>query len=88
MNKEELLHRLTSKQNFLKRHYGELAEEWKNETDDRGLFSIMYFDLLQGLEELKQLNGSSEYLFFEMIMPKIIKDQQTLREIKEYFLSK
>ena len=88
MNKEELLHRLTNKQNFLKRHYGEQAEDWKNETDVRGLFSKMYFDLFEGLEELKQLNECSDYLYYEMIMPKIIKDQKTLREIKEYFLTR
>ena len=88
MNKSELLHRLTMKQNFIKKYYGELAEQWKNETDDRGLFSIMYFDLLQGLEELKQLNGCSQYLYFEMILPKYDKDRKQLLEIRDYFLSK
>ena len=33
MNKEELLHRLTSKENFLKRHYGEQAEKMIKEVD-------------------------------------------------------
>ena len=88
MNKEELLNKLIIKENFIIRHFGELAEQWKNERDDRGLFSIMYFDLLEGIEKLKELNGCSEYLFFEMIMPKIIKDQKTLQEIKEYFICK
>ena len=87
MNKEELLHRLTSKENFIKRYYGELAEKWKNESDDRGLYSIIYNDMIEAIEQLKQLEECSEYLFFEMIMPKIIKDQKKLREIKEYFLN-
>ena len=88
MNKEELLNRLTSKENFIIRHYGELAEEWKIETDDRGLFSYLYYDIIEALEQLKQLDDCSDYLYFEVIMPKIIKDQKTLREIKEYFLTK
>ena len=86
MNKQELLNKLTSKENFIKRHYGELAEEWKNETDDRGLFSKMYYEMLQALEQLKELNECSEYLYFEVIMPKINEDKKTLQEIKNYFL--
>ena len=86
MNKEELLQRLTSKENFIKRYYGELAEKWKNETDDRGLYSIIYNDIIECLEQLKQLNECSDYLYFEVIMPKINKDKKILQEIKDYFL--
>ena len=88
MNRQELLNRLTNKENFIKKYYGELAEQWKNETDDRGLFSIMYFDLLQVLEDLKQLNGCSEFLYFEMIVPKYNEVRKQLLEIREYFLTK
>ena len=86
MNRVELLQRLTEKENFIKRHYGELAEEWKNETDDRGLFSKMYYEMIQALEQLKQLEECSEYLFFEVILHKINEDKRTLEEIKNYFL--
>ena len=85
MNKEELLERLEIKERFIIRQYGELAEEWKNETDDRELFSRLYYDIIEALEQLKQLDECSDYLYFEVIMPKIIKDQKTLKEIKEYF---
>ena len=86
MNRQELLQKLTSKENFIKRYYGELAEKWKNETDDRGLFSKMYYEMIQALEQLKQLDECSEYLFFEVILHKINEDKRTLEEIKNYFL--
>ena len=86
MNKEELLERLENKERFIIRHYGELAEDWKNETDDRGLFSKMYYDIIESLEQLKELNECSEYLYFEVIIPKINDDKETLREIREYFI--
>ena len=86
MNKEELLERLENKERFIKRHYGEQAEDWKNETDDRGLFSKMYYEMIQALEQLKQLEECSEYLFFEVILHKINEDKRTLEEIKNYFL--
>ncbi len=88
MNKEELLHRLTIKENFIKRHYGELADKWIKETDDRGLYSIIYNEIIEALEQLKELDECSEYLLFEVILPKINKDKKQLQEIKEYFLSK
>ena len=88
MNKQELLQRLTNKENFIKNHYEELAEQWKNETDDRGLFSKMYYEMIQALEQLKQLEECSEYLFFDIIMTRICKDKKTLQEIKEYFLTR
>ena len=86
MNKEELLERLENKERFIKRHYEEQAEDWKNETDDRGLFSKMYYEMIQALEQLKQLDECSEYLFFEVILHKINEDKRTLEEIKNYFL--
>ena len=86
MNKEELLERLENKERFIKRHYGKQAEDWKNETDNRGLFSKMYYEMIQALEQLKQLEECSEYLFFEVILHKINEDKRTLEEIKNYFL--
>ena len=62
------------------------AEDWKNETDDRGLFSKMYYEMIQALEQLKQLDECSEYLFFEVILHKINEVKRTLEEIKNYFL--
>ena len=87
MNRQELLKRLSNKENFIKRHYGELAEQWKNETDDRHLYSIMYYDIIEALEQLKELKECNEYLFFEVIMSKINDDKETLQEISDYFLS-
>ena len=86
MNKEELLERLENKERFINRHYGDQAEDWKNETDDRGLFSKMYYEMIQALEQLKQLDECSEYLFIEVILHKIIEDKRTLEDIKNYFL--
>ena len=86
MNKEELLERLENKERFIKRQYGAQAEDWKNETDDRGLFSEMYYEMIQALEQLKQLEECSEYLFFEVILHKINEDKRTLEDIKNYFI--
>ena len=86
MNREELIQRLTNKENFIKKYYGELAEKWKNETDDRRLFSIIYNDIIEALEQLKELNECSVYLYFLVIMPKINEDQKALREIREDFI--
>ena len=86
MNKEELLERLENKERFINRHYGDQAEDWKNETDDRGLFSKMYYEMIQALEQLKQLDECSEYLVVEVILHKIIGDKRTLEDIKNYFL--
>ena len=87
MNRQELLKRLSNKENFIKKYYGELAEQWKNETDDRHLYSIMYYDIIEALEQLKDLKECNEYLYFEVIMPKINDDKETLQEIRDYFLS-
>ena len=85
MNKQELLERLENKERFIKRHYGEQAEKWKNETDDRHLYSIMYYDIIEALEQLKDLKECNEYLYFEVIMSKINDDKETLQEIEDYF---
>ena len=87
MNRQELLKRLSNKENFIKKYYGEFAKEWKNETDDRHLYSIMYYDIIEALEQLKELKECNEYLFFEVIMSKINDDKETLQEISDYFLS-
>ena len=87
MTRQELLKRLSNKENFIKKYYGEFAEKWKNETDDRGLYSIMYYDIIEALEQLKDLKECNDYLFFEVIMSKINDDKETLQEIRDYFLS-
>ena len=88
MTRQELLKRLTNKENFIKKYYGELAEQWKIDTyDDRQLYSIMYYDIIEALEQLKDLKECNEYLFFEVIIPKINEDKKTLTEIRDYFLS-
>ena len=86
MKREELLHRLTNKQNFIKRYYGEYVEEWKTKTDDRGLYCIIYNDIMEALGQLKQLEECSDYLYFEVIWPKINEDKKAMEEIKNYFL--
>ena len=86
MDEEKVVEILQNKERFSKRHYGEQAEDWKNETDDRGLFSKMYYEMIQALEQLKQLDECSEYLFFEVILHKINEDKRTLEDIKNYFL--
>ena len=85
MNRQELLQRITNKENFIKKYYGELAEQWKNETDDRHLYSIMYYDIIEALEQLKDLKECNDYLFFEVIIAKINDDKETLEEIRDYF---
>ena len=87
MNRQEILKRLSNKENFIKKYYGEFAEEWKNETDDRHLYSIMYYDIIEALEQLKELKECNDYLFFEVIMHKINSDKKILQEIRDYFLS-
>ena len=87
MTRQELLKKITNKENFIKKYYGELAEQWKNETDDRHLYSIMYYDIIEALEQLKDLKECNEYLYFEVIIPKINDDKETLQEIRDYFLS-
>ena len=86
MNKQELERRLERKIKNLQAWYEPQAEDWKNETDDRGLFSEMYYEMIQALEQLKQLDECSEYLYFEVILHKINEDKRTLEEIKNYFL--
>ena len=86
MNKQELERRLERKIKNLQAWFEPYAEDWKNETDDRGLFSKMYYEMIQALEQLKQLDECSEYLFFEAILHKINEDKRTLEEIKNYFL--
>ena len=87
MNRQELLKRLSNKENFIKKYYGEFAEKWKNETDERQLYSIMYYDIIEALEQLKDLKECNDYLFFGVIIPKINADKESLQEIKDYFLS-
>ena len=87
MNNQELERRLNTKIKTLKVLYEPYAEQWKNETDDRHLYSIMYYDIIEALEQLKELNDCNDYLYFEVIMPKINDDKETLQEIRDYFLS-
>ena len=86
MNKQELERMLNRKIKNLQAWFEPYAEDWKNETDDRGLFSKMYYEMIQALEQLKQLEECSDYLFFEVILHKINEDKRTLNEIKGYFL--
>ena len=88
MNKQKLERRLERKIKNLQAWFEPYAEEWKNQTDDRGLFSEMYYEMIQALEQLKQLDECSEYLFFEVILHKINEDKRTLNEIKGYFYMK
>ena len=48
----------------------------------------MYYDIIESLEQLKQLNECSEYLLFEVILPKINEDKRTLEEIRNHFVYK
>ena len=47
----------------------------------------MYYDIIEALEQLKDLKECNDYLYFEVIMPKINSDKETLQEIRDYFLS-
>ena len=88
MNKQELERRLSRKIKNLQVWFEPYAEAWKKETDDRGLFAVMYYDIIDTLEQLKQLNECSEYLLFEVILPKINEDKRTLEEIRNHFVYK
>ena len=88
MNKQELQRRLNRKIKNLQVWFEPYAEAWKKETDDRGLFAVMYYDIIEALEQLKQLNECSEYLLFEVILPKINEDKRTLEEIRNHFVYK
>ena len=88
MNKEQIERRLERKIKNLQTWFEPYAEDWKNETDDRGLFSKMYYEMIQALEQLKQLDECSEYLFFEVILHKLDEDKRTLEEIKTIFFMK
>ena len=86
MNKQELERRLERKIKNLQAWFEPYAEYWKNETDDRGLFSEMYYEMIEALEQLKQLDECSDYLLFDVIFHKINEDKTILNEIKGYFL--
>ena len=86
MNKQEQERRLERKIKNLQAWLEPYAEDWKNETDDRGLFSKMYYEMIQALEQIKQLEECSDYLLFDVIFHKINEDKATLNEIKGYFL--
>ena len=86
MNKQELERRLERKIKNFRVWFEPYAENWKNETDDRGLFSEMYYEMIQALEQLKQLEECNEYLFFEVILHKMNEDKRTMEEIRNHFV--
>ena len=88
MNKQELERRLERKIKNLQVWFESQAEDWKNQIDDRGLFSKMYYEMIQALEQLKQLHECSDYLFFNVILHKINEDKRTLEDIKNFFILK
>lgn len=49
---------MNSKIDYLKFKYEKKAIQWKNENDDRKLFSNIYFQIMEALEELKECNNN------------------------------
>lgn len=67
---------------FLKLKYEKKAIQWKNENDDRKLFSNIYFQIMEALEEIKECNNS----WIMCAINKQIRDEQkTLDNILNRF---
>lgn len=49
---------MNSKINYLKFKYEKKAIRWKSCNDDRKLFSNIYFQIMEALEEIKECNNS------------------------------
>ena len=63
MNKQELERCLNRQIKNFEVWFEPYAEAWKKETDNRGLFAIMYYDIIESLEQLKQLK-KKKYFYF------------------------
>ena len=70
------------KKRLLSLNYKKKAEEWKNETDDRRLFSNLYYMIDEALEEMKNVENNYIWCAFNK---KFSEDIQTLDEILNRF---
>lgn len=70
---------------LLKLLYGEKAEQWKNERDDRKLFSNMYYILLEALQIACTIDNT---FIRNAVMVQFREDRATLDRILERFEDK
>ena len=66
----------------LRRLYGEKAEAWKNESDDRLLFSKMYRTMMEGLEYIKE---DTPRFVIRATMEKIFAYRADMDDILDHF---
>lgn len=69
------------KKRFLK-FYKKKAEEWKNEHDDRKVFSNIYYILDEALEEMKNIENNYIWCAFNK---RFSDDIETLNDIENKF---
>ena len=73
---------MESKIKYLKSKYEKKAIEWKSYNDDRRLFSNIYFQIMEALEELKGCNNNWVIC---AINKQIREEQKTLYNILTRF---
>lgn len=71
---------------YLKDFYEEKALEWRDKTDDRKLFSNIYFQIVEALNELEKLEPINSVYIKVAINDLIRKDQKTLIDILTVFV--
>jgi hypothetical protein len=70
---------------LLKLIYGEKAEQWANERDDRKLFSNIYYILLEALQIASTIDNT---FIRNAVMVKFKEDRATMDRILERFEGK
>lgn len=65
--------------------YGERAEQWKDEKDDRKLFSNMYYLILEGLQALEGIDNT---FVRSAVLTKYREDRATMDRIAERFVQR
>jgi len=71
---------------YLKDFYGEKAVEWRDEMDDRKLFSNIYFQIVDALNELEKIEPINSVYIKVAISDSIINDEKTLNDILTVFV--
>lgn len=71
--------------NYYQMFYSELAEQWKNETDDRKLFSNNYFIILEMYEDYTFCKSPSTRV---AINEKAKEYEEQMKSIRKHFTGK
>lgn len=73
------------KKRYLKLSFGKEREEYKNQTDDRGLFCNTYDILMEACEAMSNVENNTIWVAFNRYFR---QEVETLEEIKQRFQSK